>query len=196
MNLLSILDEMHKATSKEKMSQEFMDLFHEAMESEKISRECSDRVEPLQEPRDIDFFKIAWQIYTVALNRGRKERKDFRRRPIISEDDTRFDNFWKMKNTYAQKLAQEKTHELVGTVDFSSQVAYAMYLTGVEHGKKNLDIGKELHISRLDYPTEPLLNDYQHIFVAREELSDTEVKAKLERYFGIKDGGKAKRIEK
>ena len=173
-----------------------MDLFHEAMESEKISRECFDRVEPLQEPRDIDFFKIAWQIYTVALNRGRKERKDFRRRPIISEDDTRFDNFWKMKNTYAQKLAQEKTHELVGTVDFSSQVAYAMYLTGVEHGKKNLDIGKELHISRLDYPTEPLLNDYQHIVVAREELSDTEVKAKLERYFGIKDGGKAKRIEK
>ncbi|KST99263.1 hypothetical protein [Lactococcus lactis] len=190
MNLLSILDEMHKATSKEKMSQEFMDLFHEAMESERISRECSDRVEPLGEPREIDFFKIAWQIYTVALNRGRKERKDFRGRPFISEEDTRFDNFWKMKNAYAQKLSREKTHELVGTVDFSSQVAYAMYLAGVDHGKKNLDIGKELVFSRLNYPTEPLLNDYQHIVVAREELSDTEVKAKLERYFGIKDGSK------
>lgn len=191
MNLLSILDEMHKATSKEKMSQEFMDLFHEAMESEKISRECSDRVEPLEEPRDIDFFKIAWQIYTVALNRGRKERKYFRRRPFISEDDTRFDNFWKMKKSYAEKLADEKTHELVGTVDFSSQVAYAMYLAGVEHGKKNLDIGKEIYISRLDYPTEPLLHDYEKIVVARAELSDKEVKVQLERYFGIKDGGKA-----
>lgn len=189
MNLLNILDEMHKATSKEKMSQEFMDLFHEAMESEKIDRKSLDRVEPLQEPREIDFFKIAWQIYTVALNRGRKERKDFRRRPFISEDDTRFDNFWKMKNTYAQKLAQEKTHELVGTVDFSSQVAYAMYLAGVGHGKKNLDIGKEIYISRLDYPTEPMIDDYNKIVVAREELSDEKVQRMLEHYFGIKNGG-------
>lgn len=77
MSLLSLLDEMHKAASKEKMSQEFMNLFHEAMESEKIDRENLDRVDPLEEHRDIDFFKIAWQIYTVALNRGRKERKRF-----------------------------------------------------------------------------------------------------------------------
>ena len=66
-----------------------------------------------------------------------------------------------------------------------------MYLAGVEHGKKNLDIGKEIYISRLDYPTEPLLHDYEKIVVARAELSDKEVKVQLERYFGIKDGGKA-----
>lgn len=191
MSLLSLLDEMHKATSKEKMSQEFMDLFHEAIESKKIDRECSDRVDPLEEHRDIDFFKIAWQIYTVALNRGRKERKDFRRRPIISEEDTQFDNFWKMKATYAEKLAQEGTHKLIQTVDFSSQVSYAMYLAGVEHGKKGLNIGKEIVISRLDYPTEPLLNDYKKIVIAREELSDEEIQKLLEQHFGIKEGGKA-----
>lgn len=185
MNLLAVLDEMHKAVSKEKMSQEFMDLFHESMESERIDRECSDRVDPLEAPREIDFFKIAWQIYAVALNRGRKERKDFRRRSIISEEDARFDNFWKMKNAYSEKLAREKTHELVGTVDFSTQVSYAMYLAGIKHGKENLNIGTELYISCLDYPTEPLLNDYHQPIVAKPEYTDEELKQMLERHFGI-----------
>ncbi|MFC4651849.1 hypothetical protein ACFO26_02925 [Lactococcus nasutitermitis] len=188
MNLLSLLDEMHKATSKEKMSQEFMDLFHEAMESEEIDRECTDRVFPLEQPRELDFFKVAWQIYTVALNRGRTERKDWRRRPIISEEDTRFDNFWEMEKSYSNKLAHEKTHELVGIVDFSKQVSYAMYLAGVEHGKKGLDIGTEFYISRLDYPTEPKLNDYEKIVIVRPELSDEELKELLERHFGIEKG--------
>lgn len=74
-----------------------------------------------------------------------------------------------MKATYAEKLAQEGTHKLIQTVDFSSQVAYAMYLAGVEHGKKNLDIGKEIYISRLDYPTEPLLQDYEKISLSFTE---------------------------